>query len=459
MTATGDIQATAELNTVNSVTAKLNTVNSVTAKSNTINSVTAKLNTINSVTAKLVTVTERVFLYLSTFRSYRDELDAPMDITQVAIAEAVGITRGNVARAISPLLDEKLVETHKVHVPGIRMKRNAYYLTYIGRNKVKPLKERVLGTEIEVVYPEGKRMAMLVSEAQRFIPFDISVVDIVRETDKGVFDCKAFQKNRDQAERHFLGQLNRSSEPRHFYGRTEELDQIRECLTTTSCNTLVIKGIPGIGKTTLVTKALDAVPSQDMYYFNIQPWSSLRSLILSLAEFLDEHGKRELRRYLDANPTIDLSELEYLLSKGLAETSLVLVYDDLQNANTDINDFLSMLHGVIAPLSDVKLVVVGRLVEPFYSVRDVAVDRSVLVLTLEGLSPDHTMALASAVGISQDHVQNIYSQTVGHPFFVELLAHGGTDHRSDIERFIADEFMGILDKEELEMLKFISDYR
>ncbi len=408
---------------------------------------------------RLTTAKERVLVYLSDYRSYKGELEAPIEISQTRIAEATGITQANVDRTVRPLIEKEKVETHQVHVPGIRAKVNAYYLTSLGRTAAKDIKNRVKKMKIKAVDLDGNKTSTTIEKVQEVLPFEVNINDILRETDEGTFDCKSFLKHRNHAERLFFDQPSKFSGPRHFVGHEEELEKVFEWCDTPSSHTLVIRGIPGIGKTTFVAKMLEDAPrTTDIYCFSILPWTSLRSLLRELSGLMLEYGKRELRGYVDTDADIDLSEVEYVLTEGFTGKTIILVFDDFHNAGPELLDFFPMLHNVVVALPKAKLVVTGRKTEPFYDRKDV-IKKLVLELTLKGLDSEGSISLAKAVGVPPELLESIYEQTAGHPLFIELLSQGGSNPRLDMEQYIAEELTKILKEEELELLKYCSIYR
>ena len=118
---------------------------------------------------RLVTATERLLVYLLDYRTYEGEMEGPIDITQMRIAEALGITVGNVSRTGKPLIKDGLVGSHKVHVQGIRQKRGIYYLLPDGRGKARKARDRITAMELTYVDKGGNQSetARAVATARR----------------------------------------------------------------------------------------------------------------------------------------------------------------------------------------------------------------------------------------------------------------------------------------------------
>ena len=411
---------------------------------------------------KLATATERIILHLIEFKSYADEIDGPMELSQIGVAEAIGVARGNITRAILPLMEDGLVESHKVHVPGIRLKRNIYYLTGQGLKEAKLIKKNMKKAHVEIVDKDGNITNTTLGEAMESIPYDIRFIDILREVNKlKIFDCKAYLKKQNQTGIYSPDFLKEKAKLTHFYGRQKEVKLASKWMNSRASHTLILKGMPGIGKTSLVAKIIDENKSKmKVHFFSIQPWCSVRAILISLANYCEEMGKVELSSYLRENKSIDFSEIEYLLTECISEISTgLIVFDNYHNSNDNIDNLFKMLNQIISKSDKMKLIVSGRSIKPFYERKDIA-DKKVLEITLDGLDKEGTMELAREIGASEDQLEMIYSQTQGHPLFVELLGTGGASEINiDLERFINEELTKNLTENDLELLKYLSVHR
>jgi tetratricopeptide (TPR) repeat protein len=409
---------------------------------------------------QLVNASKRVLIYLSKYRRYMGEMDASMEITQIGIADAIGIAPTNIARVIRPLINDKSIEAHCVHVPGIRQKRLAYYPTNFGLQRAQDLKERILNAEISVIDLEGQRKTMTIKETSSSFPFEISLVDILTETKHGTFDCRMFASKKKQLEKAASDLFNKLPPIKRFWGRKQELRSIEQWLGKPTSPTLVVQGIAGVGKTTLLTKAIEkSQKDYSIYYYEIKPWTSLRAIMASLADFLEDHGKAKLKRYIDGDAGMDLSEIEYILSDEFSDTSMVFVYDNFQSVKNDVLTFMSLLHGIFTNFKSMKLAVLGRKIEPFYDIKEVNPGEKVILLKLKGLDKDTTIALAKDIGMIESQLKNVYERTKGLPLFVELLNGEWTEQTIDMDRYIIEEFMKSLMEEEMGLIKFLSVFR
>jgi ATP-dependent Clp protease ATP-binding subunit ClpA len=228
-------------------------------------------------TKTLATVTERICLYLDNYQSYEGEVEGPVELTQNSIAESIGVARGNVTRAILPLVEKHWVETHKVHIPGIRQKRDIYYLCQAGRIEVSILRQKLLNSKLKVMDIGGNFSNMTVGRLMENILPEAPLEEILGESlIDNYFDCRSFLIHMHQNRKLRSKQIKIDSGTKHFHGREKEVAKIREWLSSTTAKTLVIRGMPGIGKSTLIANMADEMATNHtIYFFNINPWCSI----------------------------------------------------------------------------------------------------------------------------------------------------------------------------------------
>ncbi len=213
-----------------------------------------------------VTATEMVLLHLVEFPSYEGEIEGPLKVTQIGISNAIGVPRNNIPRSLIPLVENGQLSTHKAHIPGIRLKRNIYYLTQLGVKAATELKKQILEQHINIIDYEGNEESVRIVEAMRLIPFDIRLTDVFRETTDQTFDYRSFQNHVQRSERRLFGEFKSLSTPENFTGRKEEIGKIKDWYDNNKISTLTISGMPGIGKTTLISRAVELCPHDcDVY--------------------------------------------------------------------------------------------------------------------------------------------------------------------------------------------------
>jgi pentatricopeptide repeat protein len=87
-----------------------------------------------------VTIGERIILHLAQYSKFKDDFDAPVDVSQDGIAEALRISRAHAAIELKKLKESALVEERIAHIRRGNTKRKVYYLNKPGEDKAISLK-------------------------------------------------------------------------------------------------------------------------------------------------------------------------------------------------------------------------------------------------------------------------------------------------------------------------------
>jgi tetratricopeptide (TPR) repeat protein len=87
-----------------------------------------------------VTIGERIILHLAQYSKFKDDFDAPIDVSQDGIAEALRISRAHAAIELKKLKESTLVEERIAHIRRGSTKRKVYYLNKAGEDKANSLK-------------------------------------------------------------------------------------------------------------------------------------------------------------------------------------------------------------------------------------------------------------------------------------------------------------------------------
>ena len=97
-----------------------------------------------------VTVGERILLHLSQFSKHSDSFDAPPEVSQDGIAEALRISRAHAAIELKKLKEVEEVSERLSHIRRGPTKRKVYFLTEKGELRAKRLKDYVAREGIEL---------------------------------------------------------------------------------------------------------------------------------------------------------------------------------------------------------------------------------------------------------------------------------------------------------------------
>jgi len=97
-----------------------------------------------------VTVGERIILHLAQFSKFIDSFDAPPEVSQDGIAEALRISRAHAAIELKKLKEHEEVVERMSHIKKGPTKRKVYFLTETGEKRAKNLRDYVESQGIEI---------------------------------------------------------------------------------------------------------------------------------------------------------------------------------------------------------------------------------------------------------------------------------------------------------------------
>jgi tetratricopeptide (TPR) repeat protein len=378
-----------------------------------------------------LSVPERILLHLMKSRFDSSSPTAPRDATQEGIGDSVGAYRSYVSTSLKTLVAEGLVTSRLAHVQGHPRRVKAYLLTPGGQLRARGLRESLSPS----LPDDGAIAEALLSYAkQRPAP------------------------RRVNADLRLLGHSSSLPPVRHFFGRKRELRAIKEFLDSPAASVLIVKGLAGMGKTTLLARSLDLSKAQ-VFWHRFYEWSTLRTLAQRLAAALASGGGTKLRAAVDGRDVLRTEEMAEALRDDLSSIQLVIVLDDYHNADTETQRFVKALRWAIHG-SGAKLCVAGRTIAPFYDRAEVGVSRSVRELSLDGLEPEASVAMLGARSIPEREAREIHDLVGGHPLSLEIVqsvedARGG----GDVRRFVKEEILERLPAMELAMLKRLAVHR
>lgn len=99
-------------------------------------------------------VRERVLLHLHNRILNEDSWDAPFELSQTGVANAVGVHRRHLPRTMRKLQENSLVNIHLKHVPNIARRVQVYTLTVKGNDEADKLLKLLFEWEVESI--DGK---------------------------------------------------------------------------------------------------------------------------------------------------------------------------------------------------------------------------------------------------------------------------------------------------------------
>lgn len=403
-----------------------------------------------------LTVTEKILLHLLGHLKYEDKFEVPYSLTQDGIAEAVGVRRSYVSQAARELIQKELASERLSHVKGEARRRRTYFLTLEGKAQAEKLREKVRYINVILRGKEGEKEVKL-GDINRLLNKNLKILELLGAvSDEGVFDLQ-IRPPRPSSRIDFTQTYPR---PKYFFGRKNELKEIKEWLGSKDMKILVIKGIAGIGKTTLMAEVASKESKRRIFWYKFHNWSTLRNLLSHLSEFLIEAKKDALKIYLEENRMIDIGDVQVLLSTQLVDLNALLVFDDFHKADDPILGLFEALCEILEDKKEIKIVLLGRKIPKFYDRREVVIRRIILELQLEGLDKNSSLEILKKRKIDSEHLDKIYENTKGHPLSLELVEiTEGEIAKRNIKQFLSEEVLRRLNEKEKELLGFASVFR
>lgn len=405
-----------------------------------------------------LTVKERIQLHLFDYSRFVDSYEAPPEVTQQAIARAVGIRIHHVNQYVRPLKDDDLVEERLSHVKKSRRRLKTYFLTTKGHSQAAALRAELLREEVPFRDRGGQAQQVPLSRIVLEDRRGSSVLEVLGELRSlgYVTDVPTI------AEAGFVDLTQEAPTADRFYGREEELASILRALEAN--HVVVATGITGIGKSTLGAKVCEALRGRrSLFWRTIRPWDTTTDLAGRVSGFLRSHGRLDLGGLLMGPGPKDSARIEDALAADLTGLPAVFIFDDIQNASSDSQSFLQMLLRAINRANGPSALLLSRVVPDIYTRRDVTVDATVVEFALSGLDRTSSTRLLSDAGIRDPIVGSLTDACGGVPLFLKLLASAGPKAAASagwrtLETYIAEQIEPSLDSTERAALEIASLY-
>ena len=448
-----------------------------------------------------LSVNDRVLLHLLENDHQADHFIVTPAITRPGIAESCGLHPPNVSRAIRPILRQGFVSEHTRQIRGESRRQKTWQLTPLGREEIKGRLSSIKETNILVRDRDGKMLEVTAGEAAERLDSNLSLLQVLMMTiAEGMLQYGDIRLGRIEKGdgKPLPGRLQvlagahstyhiRAPDTRAVHGREEERTSLDEWYTGRE-PALVVSGIAGCGKTTLVSHwlnaRLDAEPNLRVMYYPCQPWDSTIGIATSILHRLgiESKGSTEWDPYgiLEALPmspsgkfdidmyrrrlTAYLTDPEKLREKvfeGLEEKSktppyILLVLDDVHNVEDEAEHLLGSLLQV-ADQTPLRMLLISRTSLSFYDRRDVHTRGLVSEISLRGLTLEEIEEwIAEFDAPSPPKPEEVHRMTGGHPLAVELLEMYGSIMHGDWLRFLDEEILDVLPDEHRDLLAYLA---
>ncbi len=408
--------------------------------------------------ARTLTVRERILLHLFDNGRFAGDYEAPTEVTQTGIAKAVGIRVRHVAQYVNPAVSKDLIEVRKSRVKRQRQRRKVYFLTPVGRKEAASLRQNLFSERVPFKARDGTIRNIAFSKAYQEVRRGSSILELLEEVRSLGFITEIKRKETGEV----VDFSHEAPSVDLFYGRDSDLQKVVQLLERYPL--VVVIGIAGIGKSTLGSKIRDLfVGERSLFWHRVRPWDTTRDLALSVGGFLKALGKMELYVYLTGSGTKETRRVEEIMLRDLAETSSVLILDDLHVVSEKAQAFLSILHEALKGQSDTTALLLSRTTPRFYSRQDVDVEGSVAEFSLGGLDKESSVSLLTDAGFPRSQSERLALICGGSPLFLRIMAKAGPRRAlatgvPKLEDYICEEIEPWLDDDERDCIEVASLY-
>jgi tetratricopeptide (TPR) repeat protein len=372
-----------------------------------------------------------------------------LTFSQSGMEEEANISHRLVSEGLKLLKKEGLVEEKRFHLIETGRFRSFYFLTSDGIVKAKELKKEIDEKTLNV-REKNKVWEMKIGRVIDYLKkkskgkIEINYTNVLKHILPDDFldleDVLEIKKEVDFSER--------KPEVRYFVGREKELKEISNFIES-GAGILVLKGIAGIGKTAVVSKALEQYKG-NVFWHRFYPFSTLEGMLTKLSRFLSKIGKEKMRNYMGIGE-VKIEEIMIILEEETNE-SMLLVFDNFENANKKIVDFFFSFKEL---KTGSKSILMGRSIPSFYSRKDAVVKKNVVEIKLKELDKRSSENLLIHRGIKKD-LDKLYNLTKGHPLMLELIL---PETAIEAEEFLRDEIFKRLNEPERKALEIASVFR
>ena len=403
---------------------------------------------------------ERILLHLFDHNRFADAYEAPLEVTQTGIAEAVGTRDSHLAQYLKPLLSDGEMLERKSKIKEGPRRRKVYLLSVKGRHRVSSQRSFLLKETVPFRKADGEIEETALSRIYHEERRGSTLLQLLQELQSTGLITTVAEEAQTAAVVDFS---HEAPNVERFYGRARELGEVLRSLEQFPL--VVVTGLAGIGKSSLGSRVCEELRGKrSLFWRRVRPWDSAMDLASRMAAFLKAHGRMRLQTYLAGSGAKELSVIEDNLRSDLKGVVSVLVFDDVHTATEDAARFLSILLEAIKGQEGVSALLLTRTTPTFYSRQDVSVEGFVVEYLLKGLDRDSSESLLRDAGIPDPLIGNIIDASGNSPLFLRILARSSQEgvprqHWRTLASYIAEEIDPSLNEEERNCLRIASLYQ
>ena len=419
------------------------------------------------------------------------------ELTRPGIAESCALHPPNVSRTMRDLLKKSMVSEHTRNIKGDDRRQKTWQLTEEGRTQAMLIKQKLSSIMVVIRDSNGDLLELESASVPSRLDANISLLQVLMHAQhEGVLtygDIRfgAITNLTNEESTNPPGRLraltgvhatynNRPPKTRLVHGRNQQFMQLDDWFKERKpC--MVVHGIAGIGKSTLVAhwlnRQMEKTPNLSVCWYPCQPWDTSLGLATSLLHRfgIDEsHDPYNLIETLPLNPggQVDVDMLRRRLLAYLTDARTIrerfkdeaggpppywlIVLDDVHHIEEKSAKLLgAMLQ--ISQQSPLRIILISRSRPSIYDRRDVHTRDLVSELALKGLSINEMEDWMSELEISED-LDSVYKKTGGHPLALELFELYGQSLHIDWLQFLDDEILFKLPEDEKRLLTNLANY-
>lgn len=366
---------------------------------------------------RTLTVAEKILYHLSMFIKTEDRYEVPFSITQDGIAQSSGISRAHAAIELKKLRETNLITEKLSHVKRAKSRRKVYFLTGEGKSRASKIVEHVKSGSVE------------------------AGIDLAR-INQNDGPAKKLKRHRTPI-----------PEPRHFFGREKELLLLKQLEEGDDFDLILIMGLGGIGKTSLLSRSAKESKSS-VFWFSCNEWETELSLLKALAEFFEEADNNRLSNYLRAD-RIDPGEIGYILGEAFSENRRTLILDDVDNAPR-LFPTISM---IIENLGPNKLFMSAES-RPGFLTEISGNGRSIKEVMIDCIDRSAAIELLKIRDITGENAAQLADMTGYHPLMLQLVpADDKKSARMELSNFVEKKFLKGLSSKDMAIVEKCSVFR
>ena len=227
-----------------------------------------------------------------------------------------------------------------------------------------------------------------------------------------------------------------------------EMHRLTDFLDSSTSKVMVVYGIPGIGKTTLLAKFVQEIKDQrNVFWYQLHEWVNLKIMLTPVSEFLSHLGKKGLERYLGRTETPNVGEVCSILENELKDVPIVLILDDVQKASSEVLALICLVN-LLEFLPKAYLLCTSRGIRLFLFTQFRPQRSGRRDNARRTRSWKRCIQLLRSREISESDRDEIFKATRGHPLFLELVESPKSALGKNIRMFIDQEVCSKLELNE-----------